>query len=126
MSKEIPLIKAETCSPDDSIKDVAKRMQSKKSRRIFVVDKSKNLIGVVTTVDLVKIIAKGRDSSKIKVRDIMTKKVKSVDVDESLHDAIEIMNSLKTFVCPIVHKKKLIGLVSYQDIISSVVHATRR
>ena len=122
----IKIIKAEVCSKDDSVKDIAKNMSSKKLRRFFVIDDKKNLQGVVTTVDLIKVIAGSDDASKLKVSDIMTKKIKCISLDDSLEDALKIMNDLKTFVCPVVDKGKFLGIVGYQDIIQEIVSESRK
>ena len=66
-----------------------------------------------------------KDSKKTLVSQVMTKNVHSVNVDESLDECLKIMNKLKTFVCPIVKNEKLLGVVSYQNIIASVVIASR-
>ncbi len=124
--KDIKLIKADTCSPDETIHDIAKKMAKKRLRRFFVVDKSKKLIGIVTTVDIInEVVSKHKEPSKVKVKDIMEKKVRYIDVNDSLDDALKIMNKLNTFVCPITKNKKLLGIVSYQNIISSVTKSMR-
>lgn len=124
--KDLQLIKADTCSPEDSITKIAKFMQKNKSRRVFVIDKNKKLIGILTTVDILnKVVAKEKDPSKVKAEEIMEKKVLSIELSDSLDKALGIMNSLKTFVCPIVDKGKLLGIVSYQSIIASVVKSAR-
>ena len=124
--EEIKLIKADTCYPSESVLSVAKRMQSKKMRRFYVVDKEQKLLGVVTTVDIVnKIVASKKDPSKTTVDKIMTKTVKSVSVDNNVEECLEIMNKLKTLACPITKEGKLLGVVSYQNIIASVVAARK-
>lgn len=125
--KDIKLIKAETCSPESTVQEISKEMQKNKLRRLFVVDKDKKLLGIITTVDIInRVVAKSKDPSKIKASEVMEKNVLHVDIDEPLNNALKIMNKLKTFVCPIVEKKKLLGLVSYQNIISSTIKAARR
>ena len=122
----VKIIKAEVCSGDECIKDIAKAMSSKKIRRFYVVNDKKELEGVVTTVDLIKVIVGNKDSTKVKVRDVMTRKIKYIDLDGSVEDALKIMNELKTFVCPVVDKGKFVGIVSYQDIIQGVVNESRK
>ncbi|PIN89204.1 hypothetical protein COU57_06370 [Candidatus Pacearchaeota archaeon CG10_big_fil_rev_8_21_14_0_10_32_14] len=122
---EIKLIKPNTCSPDETIFKVSAEFQKKKLRRMLVVDKQNKLVGILTTVDLVKFITSGKDSRKTKVKEFMISKVKSVEEDEKLEDALKIMNQLKTFVCPVTRKGKLIGVVGYQDIIAHAVSKSR-
>lgn len=123
---EIKIIKAQVCSGEEYIKDIAKRMSSKKIRRFYVVNGKKELEGVVTTVDFIKVIVGNKDAAKVKVKDIMTKKIRYTDLDGSIEDALKIMNDLKTFVCPVVDKGKFVGIISYQDIIQGVISESRK
>lgn len=123
--EKLRILKAETCSPEDLIKNIAKKMLDKKCRRYFVIDKDKNLIGLCTTVDITAAVAKGKDPKKTKVKDIMTKKVKYITLEDDLDKAISIMNSLKTYVCPVVKDKKLLGILSYQEILAHAIKAAR-
>ncbi|MBS3083217.1 CBS domain-containing protein [Candidatus Pacearchaeota archaeon] len=123
---KINIMKAEVCSGDKCVKDVAKEMSSKKIRRFYIVNGKKELEGVFTTVDLIKVIVGDKDASKVKVKDIMTKNVKYIDLESSIEDALKIMNDLRTFVCPVVDNGKFIGIVGYQDIIRGVVDESRK
>jgi CBS domain-containing protein len=123
--EKIKLIKADTAGRNESVRSIAKKMHSKKKRRFYIVDKEKKLEGVVTTVDIMKAIALGKDVTKTKVSDIMCRKVKAISVDDNIDDALKIMNSLKTFVCPVVKDGKLLGVITYQDIISNLVVSSR-
>lgn len=117
--KKIKLHKVLACKIDEKIIEVSKKLKEKKERRIFVVDKDK-LVGIITTTDLVyKVLAENKKD--LTARDVMTKEVKSVDINEDIEKALEIMNSLKTFACPVTVKGKLLGLVSYHDLVGHVI-----
>jgi len=104
------------CKVSDSVEGIAKRLKDYNDRRIFVVDEKDLLVGIITTTDLVyKVLTK--DNSRMTAQDVMTKNVKSVDISEDLNKALEIMNHLKSFTCPMTDNGKVIGLVSYHDII---------
>jgi CBS domain-containing protein len=123
--KKIKILPVITCSLDDSITHIAKVMKEKKERRVFVVDKSKKLEGIITTTDLVyKALA--NDSKNLKAKDVMTQEVKSIDIQEDMEKALEIMNDLKTFTCPVTDKGKLLGLVSYHDLVSYVISSIHK
>lgn len=117
---KIKLHKVIKCKPEDSIKDISKKLKKNKERRIFVVDSKDKLIGIITTTDLVyKALAE--ENKNLKAKDVMTDKIQSVESNESLDKALEIMNSLKSFVCPITEKGKIIGLISYHDLVGYVI-----
>ncbi len=113
-------VKAHSCLKVDlnkSVVDISKMMTRKKERRVFVVDNSNNLLGIITNTDIVsKVVAKKKLGQKAK--DIMTKKVSSIEISEPLENALAIMNKHETFVCPVLKEGKLIGVVQYHDLIS--------
>lgn len=113
--KKIKVHNALTCGLEDSVKDVANKLKDKKERRIFAVDNSGKLQGVITTTDLVY---KAFNGKNLKAGDIMTKDVKAVDISDELDKALEIMNDIKSFVCPVTDKGKILGVISYQEIIN--------
>lgn len=115
--KKIKIHKVLTCNENDSAKDIAKKLRENKERRIFVVDKESKLIGLITTTDLVY---KALGENALKARDVMTKDVKAVDISEDLDRALEIMNELNSFVCPVVDKGKILGIISYHELIKYV------
>lgn len=118
--KKLTVSKPKTCNEDLSVSKVAQLMAKTEERRIFVLDKSKSLKGIITTTDLAfKVVAKNK--LNLKAKDIMSKRIKSIKTDEPLEKALEIMNSLKTYVCPVVDGKKLIGVIHHHDVINFIV-----
>jgi len=123
-SKKLKVHKCLTCSEGDSIAKISKVLKENKDRRIFVVDNDNGLKGIITTTDLVyKALA--NDKLNLKAADIMEKNVGVIDLKEPLEKALGIMNAHKSFVCPVVEKKKLLGVVSYHDILDYVVSDSR-
>ncbi len=118
--KKIPIKTALTCSEKESVVEISKKLKDNKERRIFVVGADKKLIGIITTTDLVY-KALSVPASNLTGKDVMTKEIKSVDITEDLNKALEIMNSLKTFTCPVTQKGVLLGVISYQELVSHVM-----
>lgn len=117
---KIKLHKVLTCREDETIVDIANRLKENKERRIFVVDTHGKLKGIITTTDLVyKSIAV--HNQNLTAKDVMTKEVKSVEIDDDLNKALEIMNNLKSFSCPVTDKGNVIGLLSYHDLLGHVL-----
>lgn len=108
-----------------SVKEIAKILKKEGERRIFIVDKDDVLKGIVTTTDLVyKVLA--QDKTNVTAKDIMTKKVSVVDIEDPIEKALGVMNSHKTFVCPVVEKGKLKGVLPYHEIINYVFSANEQ
>ena len=113
MVKVYPVI---VCKEEDSVRKIAKLLKSKKERRVFVVNKDKKLVGVVTTTDLVyNFLATAKQDAKAK--DIMTKKVLAIDKDDTIEKALEVMNKVKNYVCPVVDDGKIVGILRHNDIV---------
>lgn len=123
--KKVNVHEALTCGLEEDIVEIAKKLESEKERRIFVIDGDEKVKGIITTTDLVyKALAEKAIDKKAK--DVMTDKVRCVDIKEDLEKALGIMNELKTFNCPVVDDGKLIGLVAYHDIVGHVISSVEK
>ncbi len=124
--ENIRLFEAETCSKQDSLDRVMGIMKEKKQRRVFVIENEK-LVGIITTVDVVnKLAGIDKKPSEIKAEEVMTSPVESVTKESNLDDALTIMNKMGTFVCPVTENGKLLGIITYPDIISNVLKKIRK
>ena len=125
--KKITIHKALTCSLDESAMDIAKKLRAGKERRIFVVDKDGKMEGIITTTDLVyKALCDGDKCSRMNAKELMVKSVKSVDLSEDFEKALEIMNELKTFNCPVTDKGKLVGVISYHELVDYLYNSVKK
>ena len=121
---KIELHKVITCREEDSVAHVAETLKKHKERRIFVVDDKGKLQGIITTTDLVY-KALTSDKQKLTAKEVMSKEVKAVETHEDLNKALEIMNNLKSFSCPVTEHGKIIGLVSYHDLLGHVMSSLK-
>ncbi|MEM9274259.1 MAG: CBS domain-containing protein [Cyanobacteria bacterium P01_F01_bin.143] len=84
----------------------------------------KDSYGIVTEIDILyKVIAKGRDSEKLYVRDIMMKPCIEVKPDLKIQSVAQLFAKTGISSAPIVQKKlfgpkKLLGVISVRDLIS--------
>ncbi len=125
--KKITIYKSITCSLDDSVSSIALKLKNNKERRIFVIDNQSMLVGIITTTDLVyKVLGSEKINGSLKAKDIMVGDVKSIDIAGDLEGALSIMNELKTFTCPVTDKKKLVGVLSYHDLVNYVFSSLRK
>ena len=93
----------------------------------FPVIKNGKVIGVVTFKDIVKVPAKDRD--KVKVGDVLSKKLIVVFPDESAEEALDKMYNNKVGRLIVVNKTnpdKLIGIVTRTDIMKAYNKAAAR
>ena len=92
----------------------ASKVMSEKDIGCLVVMRKDKLIGIVTERDIIKNV--GRIGCK--VSSIMSGGVVTIDQAENLDDAAAIMTEKKIKKLPVVHKGKLVGIVTATDILA--------
>ena len=119
--------------PDTSFEDALQLLREKKIRRLPVVDKQGNLVGIVVEKDLLYASPSPATSlsvfevhyllSKLQVKDVMTKRVITVTEDCPLEEAARIMVDHKIGSLPIVREKQVVGIVTETDIFRVMAEA---
>jgi CBS domain-containing protein len=74
-------------------------------------------MGILTERDVLKrVVAEGKDASKIRVKDVMTSPLVVAEPSMDLAEAVKLMFQMKIKKLPVVDEKRLVGLVSLTDI----------
>jgi len=85
---------------------------------LSVHDDKGELVGIITERDIVrKCVVHNKDCAKIKVRDIMSKRVIFGTPEDDLSYAINVMKQQRIRHLPIVKDKRVIGMISMRDIL---------
>ncbi|HIH17923.1 MAG: hypothetical protein QT01_C0005G0017 [archaeon GW2011_AR6] len=104
-------------NPDTSIESCVKKMLDNKVGTVLVTEKDR-LIGIITKLDILRLIPRKLDLSKVKARDIMIRKVKTIRPDVDLYQAIILMRKTKIKKMPVVAEgNKVIGMLHAKDIV---------
>ena len=106
-----------TVRNDTPVKKVSKVLTERKVTNIPVVDGKGYLQGVVSEKDIIKCFSKA-DFLSLKAKDIMTTKVISVKDSDALEKVAKIFSEKSLRKLPVVKRKKVIGIISRDDIIS--------
>jgi len=102
------------------VKDVLLEITSARSGSATVVDKKGRLEGIFTDGDLRRHLEKDPDLSKREVREVMTKRPKTLKKGCLAVEALRILREYKIDEIPIVDKKgRPIGLVDVQDLLKA-------
>jgi len=123
---------AVTVAPDMPFQDALKLMQESKSRRLPVVDGKGRLIGIVAERDLLYASPSPATTlsvweltyilSKIKVEELMTKKVITTTADTPIEDAASLMVERDVGGLPVVDdENKPVGMINDREIFSTLV-----
>jgi acetoin utilization protein AcuB len=115
-----------TVSPDISIAEAMTWMNREKVRRFPVVDKKGKLIGIVTRDDLLYASPSSVTSlnvwevnyllSQVKVRDVMTKDVITIDEDCPIEEAARILADNKIGGLPVMRGDLVVGIITESDL----------
>jgi len=110
-----PVIEAEE---HETAEDAAKKMMRYGVGAIIVTGQRGEPVGIVTKTDLVnKVIAKNLKPNEVKLKDIMSTPLQTIDPDAKIEDALRKMNKLKVNRLAVIYKNRLAGLVSIKDIL---------
>ena len=134
---EVMTREVELTSPDATLQQAAKTM-AEDDLGFLPVGENARMVGMITDRDIaVRAVAKGRDPTTTKVREVMTDRVLYCFEDEDVDKAAESMSREQIRRLPIVdRRKRLVGVVSLGDIalkhntgkagktLSSVCHGT--
>ena len=111
-----------TTHPNTPIDDALKLMRDSKVRRLPVLDKNGNLVGIVAEKDLLYVSPSPATSlsvhelhyliSKIKVEDVMAKDVITATEYTPLEEAARIMADNKIGSLPVMRDGKLVGIIT--------------
>ena len=115
------------CAPDISVTDAFDLMKKSRIRRMPVVDKHGKLVGIVSDQDLQRVSPSPATTlstyeipyllSKVKVSDVMTKQVITVQEDTPIEEAARIMVDNKIGGLPVVNETSaVVGIITETDI----------
>ena len=105
-----------TIAEDSTVKEAAEVMNKFEIGCLIAVEKGKAM-GIITERDLLKrVVAKAKDATKTKVKEIMTSPLVVVEPNMDLEEAVKMMFQMKIKKLAVVDEKKLVGLVSLTDI----------
>ena len=92
---------------------------TKKNLGITLIVEKTRLVGIFTDGDLRRCINKKVDIQNTKIKDVMTKKFKTINSDALAIDAANIMEDNKIFTLVVINKNKHIGVISMHDLIEA-------
>jgi len=114
-----------TVDPETSFTDALKIMRENKIRRLPVLENGK-LVGIVTEKDILYASPSKATTldvwelhyllSKLKIREIMTRDVVTIQEDTPVEEAAKIMVDNKIGALPVVKGDELVGIITETDI----------
>ena len=119
-----------TLRPQDDLMALYDLMDTKHIRHVPIVDRDKDLVGLVTHRDLTR-SALGTEEAPLslqremlgrrKIREIMATEVETVEPDEDLKVAAELLIENKIGCLPVVEGTHLVGILTESDFVRHYV-----
>jgi CBS domain-containing protein len=104
---------AVTCSEDEAIEAVAKRLVTRNVNHVVVTDATGKLTGIVTSWDITKATAEGTKT----LREIIVRRVYTARSDEPLEVVSKRLSQHNVSALPVVDSgQKVLGIVTSEDI----------
>jgi CBS domain-containing protein len=114
--------------PDASVYD-ALRMMSDKDVGALVVMESDRMVGIMSERDYArKVVLLGKTSRETSVDEIMSKRVHTIHPDQTVEEAMDLMNSNRIRHLPVVEDNaggKLLGMISIGDVVKAIIFKQR-
>ena len=124
--KEIMTKEVVTIEPKNTAFDASIKYRDKKVGCLIVTDKE-SCVGIVTERDLIeRIMCLHKDPEKIKISEIMSSDIKTIQSLEMLEKALEIMNEYKIKKLPVISGNDIVGVITLTDIANARPELTKR
>ena len=100
--------------------DAFEKMYKAGVRRIFVMDDMENPVGVISYLDLVGVLGTLKPSTKspsdLKIEDIMSEDIITIDADARIEDAANLMLRADVSGLLVLKDEKPVGVITKTDI----------
>ena len=104
------------------LKDLAQKLPQSRSNNFVVVDEKEKITGVLTFLDYYDNLFNGQLDNQTMVKDIMTKDVVTVSIEDNLSTAMEKITAGDYSILPVVSAAdplKMAGILTRRDILEA-------
>jgi CBS domain-containing protein len=114
-----------TAEPGERLQEAAHRMVERRVGAILVLD-GERLAGILTERDVLRAVGTGYDPAAL-VSDWMTRSPETIAPDDTIDDALGLMNHGGFRHLPVTEDDRLVGIISVRDLLrAGVQDATPR
>ena len=119
-ARDIMTPSPEWAREDDTLEEVARKLEASDIGSMPVCGKDNRLRGMVTDRDIVvSVVSSGRDPRTTTAGELATGKPVTIGADDSVSEAIRTMKRHKVRRLPVIDDDQLVGIVSQADVAAS-------
>lgn len=108
-----------TVKEDSTVNEAAKLMRDNNIGCVIVTSENDKPIGIITDRDVIaRVVAEGLQPSRVKVKEIMSAPLVTIDADKSIDEAAREMVRRDIRRLAVMYKGRLVGIISSKDILS--------
>ena len=112
-------------SPSTSVFD-ALRMMSDKDVGALLVMEGERMVGIMSERDYArKVVLLGKTSRDTRVEEIMSSKVFTIHPEQTVEEAMEVMNSHHIRHLPVEDGEQILGVISIGDVVKAIIYKQR-
>jgi CBS domain-containing protein len=118
LAREIMTTDVAVANHDDTIEDVARKMEERDTGALPICNSERRLEGMVTDRDIaLRIVARGLDPKSTRVAEISQQaEVVTIGADDSLEEAARTMEQHAVRRLPVIDGTELVGMISQGDL----------
>ncbi len=115
--KDCLLIEPYTCSEEESVFEIARKLRQTTLRHIFVVNRDFFPTGIISVIDINnRLVAEAKDPKTTKAKDIMTKPVDIINVNDDAQLTAKSMVEHHRSMNPVVKDNKMVGIITLNQL----------
>ncbi len=112
-----------TADPNATLGDAVKTLGARRIGALVVTGADRRIVGILSERDIVRVLAeKGPQALAEPISEVMTRKVMTCSVHDTVSELMERMTEGKFRHLPVVEQGRLAGIVSIGDVVKSRVH----
>ena len=116
-----------TIEPTAKLSDAAKMLSERRIGALVVIGADRRVVGIVSERDIVQdLAAHGAASLDLPLTDVMTRKVMTCTISDTISLVMERMTQGKFRHLPVVDQGRLIGIVSIGDVVKHRLNEMER
>lgn len=108
--------------PRSSVAEAVHMMNERNIGAVLIVDPEGTLLGIFTERDVLRRVIDGRlDYDRTRLEDVMTSKVYCLSVENTVEEALMLVNAHNCRHLPVLDDNRLQGMISIRDLTNTLV-----